>query len=79
MKDHRLLNPKDLLIQLSAASDYDDWETTHENPGWGSKNLIPLAEKVRLLCILGSSSVTDTQSLFPARDFPGQYIRRDAR
>ncbi|PCH43098.1 GMC oxidoreductase [Wolfiporia cocos MD-104 SS10] len=24
-----------------AASDYDDWESIHGNPGWGSKDLIP--------------------------------------
>lgn len=35
-----------LTYTRAAASDYDDWETTHENPGWGSKNLIPLAEKL---------------------------------
>ncbi|TFY67269.1 hypothetical protein EVG20_g4001 [Dentipellis fragilis] len=28
-----------------SASDYDDWETLYKNPGWGSKDLIPLVEK----------------------------------
>ncbi|KAH9921137.1 GMC oxidoreductase-domain-containing protein [Fomitopsis serialis] len=28
-----------------AASDFDDWETTYGNPGWGSKDLIPLLKK----------------------------------
>ncbi|KAN0140556.1 alcohol oxidase [Lactarius tabidus] len=28
-----------------SASDYDDWETMYQNPGWGSKDLIPLREK----------------------------------
>ena len=26
-------------------SDFDDWETVHRNPGWGSKDLIPLMKK----------------------------------
>lgn len=29
------------------ASDYDDWETNCDNPGWGSKDLVPLLRKVR--------------------------------
>ncbi|TFK36632.1 GMC oxidoreductase-domain-containing protein [Crucibulum laeve] len=29
----------------AAASDYDDWETTYGNKGWGSKELIPLSKK----------------------------------
>ncbi|KAA1469916.1 alcohol oxidase-like protein [Dentipellis sp. KUC8613] len=28
-----------------SASDYDDWEIMYKNPGWGSKDLIPLIEK----------------------------------
>ncbi|TFY83875.1 hypothetical protein EWM64_g150 [Hericium alpestre] len=28
-----------------STSDYDDWETIHKNPGWGSKDLIPLMKK----------------------------------
>ncbi|KAA1473386.1 alcohol oxidase-like protein [Dentipellis sp. KUC8613] len=30
----------------ASASDYDAWETTYNNPGWGSKDLIPLLKKV---------------------------------
>ncbi|KAI0310619.1 alcohol oxidase-like protein [Amylostereum chailletii] len=29
----------------ASASDYDAWETVYKNPGWGSKDLIPLLEK----------------------------------
>ncbi|TFY72351.1 hypothetical protein EVG20_g659 [Dentipellis fragilis] len=29
----------------ASASDYDAWELTHKNPGWGSKDLIPLLKK----------------------------------
>ncbi|KAE9398123.1 alcohol oxidase [Gymnopus androsaceus JB14] len=33
------------MYTRASASDYDDWEKL-ENPGWGSKDLIPLARKV---------------------------------
>ncbi|KAG6867271.1 hypothetical protein C0993_005086 [Termitomyces sp. T159_Od127] len=33
------------MYTRAAASDYDDWETVHENTGWGSKDLIPLLKK----------------------------------
>lgn len=39
----------DLLVMMytrASASDYDDWETVHGNEGWGSKDLIPLLQKV---------------------------------
>lgn len=36
------------MYTRAAASDYDDWETKHGNPGWGSKDLIPLMKKVSL-------------------------------
>lgn len=35
-----------LMYNRSSASDYDDWETEHGNPGWGSKEIIPLLQKV---------------------------------
>jgi alcohol oxidase len=35
-----------MMYTRAAASDYDDWEVVHENPGWGSKQLIPLLKKV---------------------------------
>jgi alcohol oxidase len=35
-----------LMYTRASASDYDDWEAIHGNPGWGSKDLIPLAEKL---------------------------------
>ena len=34
------------MFTRAAASDYDDWETEHQNPGWGSAKLIPLLKKV---------------------------------
>lgn len=35
-----------MMYTRAAASDYDDWEVTHGNVGWGSKDLIPLLKKV---------------------------------
>ena len=35
-----------MMYTRASASDYDDWEKVHENPGWGSDNLIPLLRKV---------------------------------
>ena len=34
------------MYTRAAASDYDEWETKYGNPGWGSKDLIPLLKKV---------------------------------
>ena len=36
-----------MVYTRPSASDYDDWETVYQNPGWGSKDLIPLLRKVR--------------------------------
>lgn len=38
-----------LMYNRPAASDYDDWETEHGNPGWGSKEIIPL---LRAVCLI---------------------------
>lgn len=35
-----------MMYTRASASDYDDWEKVHENPGWGSSDLIPLLRKV---------------------------------
>lgn len=37
------------MYTRAAASDYDDWATVHGNPGWSSKQLLPLLRKVRRL------------------------------
>ena len=34
------------MYNRASASDYDDWKNVHENPGWGSGELIPLLKKV---------------------------------
>ena len=41
-----VLNRTDMMYTRASASDYDDWKTIHENPGWGSDELIPLLRKV---------------------------------
>lgn len=35
-----------MVYTRPSASDYDDWEVVYQNPGWGSKDLIPLLRKV---------------------------------
>jgi alcohol oxidase len=37
-----------MMYTRASASDYDDWKIVHENPGWSSKDLIPLLKKVSL-------------------------------
>ncbi|KAM6500141.1 GMC oxidoreductase domain containing protein [Amanita muscaria] len=34
-----------MMYTRASASDYDDWEKKYKNPGWGSKDLIPLLQK----------------------------------
>lgn len=34
------------MYTRASASDYDDWESKNDNPGWGSKDMIPLLKKV---------------------------------
>lgn len=34
------------MYTRASASDYNDWKNVHENPGWGSDELIPLLKKV---------------------------------
>nr|ALJ82900.1 alcohol oxidase [Irpex lacteus] len=33
------------IYNRAVASDFDDWEKVHENPGWGAKDLVPLLRK----------------------------------
>ena len=45
-----------MIYMRPSASDYDDWETVYKNPGWGSKDLVPLLRKVSkygISCSLG--------------------------
>ncbi|KAG8213775.1 GMC oxidoreductase-domain-containing protein [Butyriboletus roseoflavus] len=45
-----------LMYTRAAASDYDDWETIYNNPGWGSKNLLPLLRKTETYQVKGHES-----------------------
>jgi len=38
-----------MMHTRAAASDYDDWEKVHGNPGWGSADLFDLLKKVCLV------------------------------
>ena len=38
-----------MVYTRASASDYDDWQTVYENPGWGSNDLIPLLRKAGAL------------------------------
>ncbi|KAG5340875.1 hypothetical protein C0989_000229 [Termitomyces sp. Mn162] len=45
------------MYTRAAASDYDDWEKVHENPGWGSKHLIPLLKKAETFQAIGDPEI----------------------
>ena len=36
-----------MMYTRASPSDYDEWEKEYKNPGWGSKDIIPLLKKVR--------------------------------
>ena len=59
-----------MMYTRAAASDYDDWEKNFDNPGWGSKDLIPLLKKV---------SVLYTTVTFGARRFKALTLERNYR
>ena len=50
-----------MMYTRPAASDYDDWETVYKNPGWGSKDLIPLLRKVSKKCSCSADSAIESQ------------------
>jgi alcohol oxidase len=35
-----------MMYTRASASDYDEWAQRYQNPGWGSKDIIPLLNKV---------------------------------
>ncbi|KAI0294584.1 alcohol oxidase-like protein [Russula brevipes] len=49
-----------MIYTRASASDYDDWETVHENPGWGSKELIPLLRKTETYQLGGAGQTHGT-------------------
>ncbi|KAH9959185.1 alcohol oxidase-like protein [Russula dissimulans] len=50
-----------MMYTRASASDYDDWETVHENPGWSSKELIPLLRKTETYQVPDSSPTHGTE------------------
>ncbi|KAF8263977.1 GMC oxidoreductase-domain-containing protein [Lactarius quietus] len=42
-----------MVYSRPSASDYDEWETVYQNPGWGSKDLIPLLRKIETYQVPG--------------------------
>jgi alcohol oxidase len=47
-----------MMYTRASASDYDDWATVYNNPGWSAKDLIPLLEKVNLF-LFSLTIITD--------------------
>ncbi|KAH9055344.1 alcohol oxidase-like protein [Lactarius vividus] len=47
-----------LMYTRPSASDYDDWETVYQNPGWGSKDLIPLLRKIETFQVPSGGRLT---------------------
>ncbi|KZV84968.1 alcohol oxidase [Exidia glandulosa HHB12029] len=45
-----------MMYTRGAASDYDDWEVEHENPGWGFESLLPMFEKFETCAVDGAVS-----------------------
>lgn len=59
------------MYTRASRSDYDDWEETYENPGWGSKDLIPLLKKVSLDASPELPYTRTDVIVFADRDLPG--------
>jgi len=49
-----------MVYTRPSASDYDDWENVYQNPGWGSKALIPLLRKIETYQIPGGGPTHGT-------------------
>ncbi|KAF5341756.1 hypothetical protein D9611_001815 [Ephemerocybe angulata] len=47
-----------MVYTRAAASDYDCWEKIHQNPGWGSKDLIPLLKEIETYTLEASLNST---------------------
>ncbi|KAH9174549.1 alcohol oxidase-like protein [Lactarius sanguifluus] len=49
-----------MMYARPSASDYDDWETVYQNPGWGSKDLVPLLKKIETYQVPGGGPTHGT-------------------
>ncbi|KAH9046726.1 alcohol oxidase-like protein [Lactarius hengduanensis] len=61
-----------MMYTRPSASDYDDWETVYQNPGWGSKDLIPLLRKIETFQVPGGGSTHGTDG--PLAVSPGGFF-----
>ncbi|KAH9054564.1 alcohol oxidase-like protein [Lactarius deliciosus] len=49
-----------MVYARPSASDYDNWETVYQNPGWGSKDLTPLLRKTETYQVPGGGPTHGT-------------------
>ncbi|KAH9053394.1 alcohol oxidase-like protein [Lactarius vividus] len=61
-----------MMYTRPSASDYDDWETVYQNPGWGSKDLIPYLRKIETYQVPGGGSTHGTDG--PLAVSPGGFF-----
>ncbi|KAI9447383.1 alcohol oxidase-like protein [Lactarius indigo] len=61
-----------MMYTRPSASDYDDWETVYQNPGWGSKDLIPLLRKIETYQVPGGGPTHGTDG--PLTVSPGGFV-----
>ncbi|KAH8989703.1 alcohol oxidase-like protein [Lactarius akahatsu] len=61
-----------MMYTRPSASDFDDWETVYQNPGWGSKDLIPLLKKIETYQVPGGGPTHGTDG--PLAVSPGGYF-----
>ncbi|KAI9435619.1 alcohol oxidase-like protein [Lactarius psammicola] len=61
-----------MMYTRPCASDYDDWELVYQNPGWGSKGLIPLLRKIETYQVPGGGPTHGTDG--PLAVSPGGFF-----
>ncbi|KAH9046727.1 alcohol oxidase-like protein [Lactarius hengduanensis] len=61
-----------MMYTRPSASDFDDWKTVYQNPGWGSKDLIPLLKKIETYQVPGGGPTHGTDG--PLAVSPGGYF-----
>ncbi|KAI9434105.1 alcohol oxidase-like protein [Lactarius indigo] len=70
-----------MMYTRPSASDYDDWETVYQNPGWGSKDLVPLLKKIETYQVPGGGpthGIDGPLGVSPGgffSDLAGQFLR----
>ncbi|KAH9046728.1 alcohol oxidase-like protein [Lactarius hengduanensis] len=61
-----------MMYSRPSASEYDDWETAYHNPGWGSKDLVPLLKKIETYQVPGGGPTHGTDG--PLGVSPGGFF-----